>query len=273
MKLFLYILKISALAYIALLGIMYALQRKLLYVPSKARPSLENFKDVYTEVQTQTRDKLTLTHWYAKRGAPYILVFHGNAGNIESIAYKFRFLADQGYSVLLVSWRGYGGNPGHPTEMDLISDSALALEWLIEEEKIDSKDTVLLGESLGSGTAIALAAEYPVKGLILDGSFSSITDVAQTVYPFIPVRLLLKDTWDSLSRIKKTQSPILFIHSKHDDVLPFRFAQKLFQAANKPKKSIWLDHPGHDDNLSSKFVRKALFDFLQSLRGGLAGDF
>lgn len=265
MKLFLYVAKLFVISYIAFLGIMFVLQRRLLYLPSKTKPSLENFKGIYTEVKSQTQDKLTLTHWYARRGPPYIVVFHGNAGNIEDRAYKFRFLTNRGYSVLLAGYRGYGANPGRPAEPNLIADSALMLEWLIKEENASINEVVLFGESLGSGLAVALATQYPVKGLIFDGAYSSITDVAQSVYPFIPVRGLLKDTWDSLSRIHKVQSPILFIHSMHDPVLPFRFAQKLFQLANEPKQHIWLEHPGHNDNLSPEPVKKAIFDFLQSL--------
>lgn len=260
-----HIIKISVLAYLAFLGIMYFFQRKLIYFPSKARPSIESFSETYKEIQTQTKDNLTLTHWLARKGYPYIVIFHGNAGNIEDRTNKFRFLISKGYSVLLASYRGYGNNPGQPTEQDFISDSALILEWLFKQEKISSKEVILLGESLGSGVAVALATQYPVKGLILDGAFSSVTDVGQAAYPFVPVRRLLKDTWDSEFRIQQVQAPILFIHSEHDAIVPIRFAQKLFQAANQPKKHIWLEHPGHDNNLETEAVRKQLFYFLQSL--------
>ena len=226
---------------------------------------MRNWSGIYTEIQTQTENKLSLTHWYAKKGPPYVVVFHGNAGNIEDRAYKFKFLVDQGYSVLLVSYRGYGDNPGQPRESHLIADSVLALEWLLKKEKISAKDVVFFGESLGSGVAVALAAQYPVSGLIFDGAFSSVTDVGQAVYPFIPVRLLLKDAWDSKSRISKVHAPLLFIHSKKDAVIPFRFAQKLFEAANEPKKHIWLKHSGHNDNLEMESVRESILDFLQSL--------
>ncbi len=250
--------------YIVCVGIMYIFQRKWIYFPSKTPPSLKSFKGIYTEVQSQTSDKLTLTHWFAKQQAPYIMIFHGNAGNIENRAYKFQFLVDQGYSVFLVSYRGYGGNPGHPTESDLIADSAQALEQLIQQEKISFKNVFLLGESLGSGVATALATQYPVGGVIFDGAYSSIADVGQSSHPFLPVRWLIKDSWDSLSRIQKIKSPTLFIHSKRDPILPFRFAQKLFQATNKPKQYVWLEKSGHNDNLSSESVRKSIFNFLQS---------
>ena len=249
------------------LGIIYLFQRKLIYFPSKIQPALKNWSGVYTEVQTQTKDKLNLIHWYARRGSSYVVVFHGNAGNIEDRAYRFQFLVDQGYSVLLISYRGYGDNPGKPSESHLIDDSALALEWLFKQEKISAKDVILFGESLGSGVAVALASQYPVRGLIFDGAFSSAADVGQAVYPFIPVRLLLRDAWDSKSRISKVHSPLLFIHSKRDTVIPFRFAQRLFKAANEPKKHIWLKHSGHNDNLEVESVRESIFNFLKSLSG------
>jgi len=251
--------------YVALLSVMYLSQRKLLYFPLKVRPALESLSGVYSEVKTQTAVQLTLTHWYAKRGSSYVVVFHGNAGNIEGRGYKFEFLVDQGYSVLLVSYRGYGDNPGRPTEKDLISDSALALEWLFKQERVSPKEVVLLGESLGSGVAVALASKYPVKGLIFDGAYSSITDVGQSAYPLIPVRWLLKDTWNSQSRIQKVKSPMLFIHSKKDSVIPFRFAQRLFQSANEPKKSLWLEHSDHNYNLEIESVKQSVIEFLQSL--------
>ena len=263
MKSFLHTIVLLIAFYILLLGIVYLFQRKLIYFPLKMRPSLANLGGVYTEVYTQTQDQLKLMHWYAKQGQPYIVVFHGNAGNIESRGYRFKFLVDQGYSVLLVSYRGYGGNSGQPTEKDIISDSALVLEWLLTQEEISLNEVALFGESLGSGVAIALASQYPVKALLLDGAYSSIADVGQSAYPFLPVHWLLKDNWDSQSYIQKVQSSLLFIHSKKDSIVPFRFAYNLFQTANEPKEHIWLKESGHNDNLEQAIVRKSIIDFLK----------
>ncbi|MDE0120023.1 MAG: alpha/beta hydrolase [Bdellovibrionales bacterium] len=264
MKSFIHTVIFFLCSYVTLMGVAYFFQRKLMYFPFKAHPSLELLKGVYQEVYTQTKDQLSLTHWYAKKGRPYIVVFHGNGGNIEGRGYRFKFLVDEGYSVLLVGYRGYGSNPGQPTETNLISDSILALEWLLKEEQISAKEIVLFGESLGSAVAITLAVQYPVKSLIFDGAFSSATEVGQSAYPFLPVRWLLKDTWDSESRIQKVNAPLLFIHSKKDTIIPFRFARKLFQVANEPKQHIWLDREdsGHNSNLEIESVRKSIIDFL-----------
>ena len=264
MNSFLYAVKIFIFCYTALLIALYFLQRKLIYYPLKERPSLGELRGVYTEVETQTKEGIKLTHWYARQGPPYIIVFHGNARSIEDRGYKFKFLADQGYSVLLASYRGYGGNAGKPTEKHLIEDSALVLEWLLKEEGISSKDLFLFGESLGSGVAIALAGQYPVKALIFDGAPSSIADVGQAVYFFVPVRWLLKDGWDSVSRIQKVKAPVFFIHARKDKLVPFRLGQKLFATANEPKKHLWLDNSGHNTTLETELARTAIIDFIQS---------
>ncbi len=265
MNAFLYAIKLFLFCYMALLAVLYVFQRKLIYFPSKTDPLLGNLSGIYTEVQTQTKEGFTLTHWYAKQGHPYIVVFHGNAGNIESRGYRFKFLVDQGYSVLLVSYRGYGVNSGKPTEKHLIDDSALVLEWLLKKERISPKEVILFGESIGSGVAVALGAQHPVKALIFDGAPSSITEVGQAVYPFIPVRWFIKDSWDSKSRIQKVKSSTLFIHAKKDSIVPFRLGRKLFEAANAPKKHLWLEDSDHNDNLEKEFVRKSIIDFIQSI--------
>ena len=265
MSAFLYIVKFFLLCYLVLVAVLYLFQRELIYVPSKSRPFLGDLSSVYKEVQTSTEDGLFLTHWYSRQSPPYIVVFQGNAGNIEGRGQLYKFLTDQKYSVLLVGYRGYGANPGKPTEKHLIDDSHFVLEWLLKKEGISSKDLILFGESMGSGVAVAVAVQYPVRALIFDGAPSSVADVAQTVYPFIPVHWLIKDAWDTHSRITKIKAPSFFIHSKKDSVVPFRFGKKLFLAANEPKKHLWLEDSDHNSNLEKESVRKSIIDFIQSV--------
>lgn len=238
-------------------------QRKLIYFPDKTKPVLnEERSRFFTEVHTQTKDRLTLTHWYAKNDKPLIVVFHGNAGNIKDRAYKFDFLIEKGYSVFLVSYRGYGGNPGNPSEKNIIKDSELILEWIFKNENISSGEIVLFGESLGSCVMTKMAEKYAFKGLIFEGAPSSLVDVGRHYYPFLPVRSLLVDTWDSLSRIKNVNSPILFIHSKRDSIVPFKFGKKLFDLAPQPKKALWMEYTGHIDNLDDQGAIQAVLDFI-----------
>ena len=240
----------------------YVLQRRLIYFPLKSAPMLGALSSVYTQIYTQTSDGIRLLHWYARKEPPVVVVFHGNAGSIEGRGYKFKFLVDQGYSVLLAGYRGYGSNSGFPTEKDFIADSFLLVDWLLKEEGLSAQDIVFFGESLGSGPAIALAVQYKVKSLIFEGAPSSVMDIAQKAYPFLPVRWLLKDSWDSQSRIKNIKdTPKLFIHAKQDSVVPFHWGQKLFNSALEPKRSLWLDRAGHIDNLD--LVQKEVLNFLK----------
>lgn len=246
----------------------YIFQRKFIYFPSKALPSLNALSTVYAQAYTKTSDGLQLLHWYARKGRSVVVVFHGNAGNIEDRGYRFKFLVDQGYSVLLVGYRGYGSNSGYPTEKHLIADSALVVDWLLKEKRFSEKDMVFFGESLGSGVAISLAARYKVGGLIFEGAPSSVMEVGQRIYPFLPIRWLMKDTWNSKSRIKNVKDiPKLFIHARQDPIVPFYLGQRLFHEALEPKKPLWLNRAGHVDNL--ELVQQEVLDFLASTENGV----
>lgn len=250
--------------YFVVVCMVYVFQRKLMYFPLKSELSLDAVNGIYSQIYTGTSDGIQLLHWYAQRESAVVVVFHGNAGNIEGRGHKFKFLVDQGYSVLLVGYRGYGPNPGRPTEKDLIADSALVVDWLLEREKHSLKDIIFFGESLGSGVAISLALQYNVKGLIFEGAPSSAVEVGQEVYPFLPVKRILQDTWDSKSRIQSLEGiPKLFIHAKKDSVVPFHLGQRLFDKAPTPKKSLWLNRKGHVDNL--ELVQQEVLDFLKSI--------
>ena len=259
-----------AVVYGIVVWVAYVFQRKLMYFPLKSKLSLDAVNGIYSEIYTRTSDGIRLLHWYVQKENSVIVVFHGNAGNIEERGHKFKFLVDQGYSVLLVGYRGYGPNPGNPKEKDLIEDSALLIDWLLEKVH-SSKNLVFFGESLGSGVAIALALQYNIKGLILEGAPSSAVEMGQEIYPFLPVKRILKDTWDSKTRIQGLEGiPKLFIHARKDSVVPFHLGQKLFDKAPAPKKSLWLNRAGHVDNLD--FAQQDVLEFLRSL-GGVYGSY
>jgi hypothetical protein len=146
----------------------------------------------------------------------------------------------------MAEYRGYGGNPGTPTERGLVADGAAALDFL-DGEGIAANRLVIYGESLGSGVAVLLAAQREVAGLILEAPFTSVADVAQHHYSFMPASALVRDRFDSLARIGQVRAPILVLHGERDRVVPLRFGRALFDAAPEPKE-LWLAREaGHED--------------------------
>ena len=255
--------------YAALVGGLYMYQRHLLYHPfgSVATPVESGIPEM-RPITVTTEDDLSLTSWYAvaREGRPTIVYFHGNAGNISHRGPKIRPYLDAGFGVLLVGYRGYGENPGSPTEDGLYADGRAALEYLAIKG-IPAGRIVLYGESLGTGVAIHLAAERaakPVGAIVLESAFTSIAEVAQSHYPFIPAGHLVKDRFDSEAKIAAVRAPLFFIHGEQDRVVPFRYGQRLFAAAPEPKERHWIAGADHND-LHRFGVNRRVIAFLDGL--------
>ncbi len=240
---------IPLVAYVAVLALLYVFQRQLLYVPDRSRPELAGFAQPgLREVTLRTADGLSLSSWYLapRDGRPVIAYFHGNAGHAGYRADRLQRFARDGYGVLMVEYRGYGGNPGAPTEAGLYDDARAALDFL-EGEGIAGPRLVLYGESLGSGVAVRMAAEREIAALILEAPFTSVAAAAQYHYPFVPAALLIWDRFDSLSRIGAVTAPILIVLGGRDRVVPARLGQALFAAAPEPKERWIAPEAGHED--------------------------
>lgn len=241
--------------YATMVVVIYGFQRSLLYFPtlSKASRISSRVPDMQ-EIVFTTEDGLQLFAWYRKTtvsGLPTVVIFHGNAGSLADRGDKARVFLDQGYGVMLVEYRGYGGNPGTPTESGLMADGRAALAALAGFG-VGGRDVVLYGESLGSGVATAMALEArqnaaPVAALVLEAPFTSTVDVAMGRYPFLPVRWLMKDKYDSLSRMAEVKVPVLVVHGEKDHTVPVALGKKLFAAANQPKESVWVKDADHSD--------------------------
>lgn len=246
------LLATAAVAYGLLVGAMYTQQRQLLYFPDQARPAIERAGiDRMTAVETTTVDGLRLLAWYrpAPEGAPTLLYFHGNGGHIGYRADRAQALAARGYGLLLAEYRGYGGNPGSPSEDGFHEDARAALAFL-RQEGVAPRQIVLYGESLGTAVAVRLAAELaaagtPVRAVILESPFTSIADVAQHHYPFVPARLLVKDKFDAASRIGAVAAPVLVLHGEADRVVPVSFGRALYEAAKEPKRAWFSPRADH----------------------------
>jgi len=243
---------------------LYVFQRQLLYFPDRLRPELGDLAALgVREVTLKTADGLSLLSWYlpSRDGRSVIAYFHGNGGHIGYRAERLRLFAHAGYGVLMVEYRGYGGNAGAPTEPGLLTDGVAALDFLADEG-ITANRLVLYGESLGSGIAVPLAAQRTVAGLILEASFTSVAEVAQYHYSFIPAAALVRDRFDSLTRIGQVKSPILVLHGERDRVVPLRFGRGLFDAAPEPKE-FWIAPQAGHENLVRYGAFGAVLDFLQ----------
>lgn len=238
------LLKILAgilIAYLVAVTVLFLYQRRLIYLPDTTRVEPAAMGLGQADVVTvTTSDGLALTGWWlgAADDRPVLLYFQGNGGSIAGRAEKAATLHANGYSVLLAGYRGYGGNPGSPSEEGLLIDAQAWLDHLVARG-VQPGRIVLYGESLGSGVAVALVAarsqETRLGGMVLEAPFTSIRALAQAQYPLVPVRWLLLDPFDSLARIPLVRLPLLIIHGDRDRLVPLAHAERLIQAANAPK--------------------------------------
>ena len=252
------------LAYAAVAAALYLGQRSLLYLPDTTRPRLGPLSELgFREIVLTTTDGLSLLSWYRAPdpGAPVVAYFHGNGGHIGYRADRMMRFAEQRLGVLLLGYRGYGGNPGTPTEAGLYADAEAALDFL-RAEGVPANRLVLYGESLGSGVAVHMAAGREIAALILEAPFTRLADAAGYHYPFVPVSLLLRDRFDSLPKIGRVRAPILVLHGERDQVIPVRFGHALFAAAPEPKEGWFSPDAGHED-LAHFGGLDAVFDFLK----------
>lgn len=243
---------------------LYLCQRRLLYRPNDSRPRLEDLALLgVREVVLRTPDGLSLFSWYLppNSGRPVIAYFHGNGGHIGYRAERLRRFARDGYGVLLAEYRGYAGNPGIPCEAGLYADAEASLDFLGREAIAPSR-IVLWGESLGSGLAIYLAARHTIAGLILEAPFTSVAAAAQHRYPFVPAARLVRDRFDSLSRIGQVTAPLLVLHGERDMIVPVRHGRTLLDAASAPKEG-WFAPGGGHQNLAQFGALDAAIAFIE----------
>lgn len=234
--------------YATLLSGMYVIQRDLQYFPSNHDPLPAAVGLIGTErIQLSTADGETVVLWFSppEPGRPVILFLHGNAGSIADRADRFAFYQARGYGIAFLSWRGYGGSTGSPSETGFLADGKTAYDHLrglgVSPDRI-----ALVGESLGTGVAVQLAAANPVGAVVLEAPFSAAVDVARAAYPWLPVGLLMKDQFRSRDHIARVRAPILILHGDRDGVVPPGFGKRLYEAAQDPKTFLSLGPVGHE---------------------------
>jgi len=252
--------------YLALAALMYVAQRGLMYFPEGFRtaPADAGLPEA-AEVLLDTADGARVIVWHIppRDGRPVWLYFHGNGGALRYRVDRFRQLTAQGEGLVALSYRGYAGSTGRPSEAGLIADARAAYDFAAK--RYGAERIVLWGESLGSGVALALAAERPVARIVLEAPFVSAVDIAAGVYPFLPVRLLMKDQFRSDLRVAKVTAPVLVMHGDRDEVVPISSGQRLYKLITSPKRFVRLAGGGHE-NLGS-------FGAVEAARGFVAEKF
>lgn len=242
-----------ALIYIFVCGFMFFFQRKLQYHPDTEwqAPSLYNLEGA-EDVQLKTADGQSIHGWFAlptKPGMQVILYFHGNAEAIQARWERAQLFTDTGYGYFLVSYRGFGGSGGSPTEEGLMKDADAALAWL-EERGYEHEHLVYWGESLGSGVALQLAAKSVPAAIVLEAPFTSAANVARLQYWFLPVGTLMKDQFNSIDFIEHLQSPAFVFHGDRDFIVPFSMGKEVYDKIPTEKEFYPLVGGGHIDPLT-----------------------
>jgi fermentation-respiration switch protein FrsA (DUF1100 family) len=223
----------------------------------------------FEDVSFTSGDGTRLHGWYFEhpRAQAVVLYCHGNGENVAWMGPNIdRLRETYEVSIFAFDFRGYGRSAGRPNEEGIVADARAARAWLSERANIDSRQIVLWGRSLGGAVAVQLAADSPARGLILDRTFSSLTDVAAHHYPWLPVRLLLRNRYDSVDVIGQHRGPLLQSHGTLDQIIPFTMAEELFAAARAagPKRFFPLAGVGHNDPAPREYDR-AIAEFFRGL--------
>jgi fermentation-respiration switch protein FrsA (DUF1100 family) len=259
------ILVVVAAVLLAPIGLLWAFQRRLIYLPApRAVPPAASVLPTAEEVTFATADGLRLGGWFVPArpragtggGAvanpatrsPGVLVCNGNGGNRSLRAALADALSRMGLHVLLFDYRGYGGNPGDPSEEGLAADARAAQAYLAGRAEVDADRLVYFGESLGAAVALRLAVERPPAALVLRSPFASLAEIGRVHYPLVPVSLLLRDRYDSAALAGRLAAPLLVVAGGRDGIVPASHSRRLFAAAPQPKRLVVLEGADHNDH-------------------------
>ncbi len=248
-----FLLAIAA-GYAAIVLIVYLAQGRMLYLPNAAGPPLDvtpaSAGLSYEDVHLTTADGVTLHGWFVHGETNEVLLFfHGNAGDISHRLFSIRQFHDLGLSVFIVDYRGYGRSGGRPTEQGLYRDAEAAWRYLTETRGVAPGDIIVFGRSLGGSVAAWLAANQRPASLIVESSFTSVPDVAQELYWWLPARWLARFRHATREHVASVKSPVLVVHSRDDEIIPYHHAEAIFAAANEPRRLLTI-RGGHNNAIS-----------------------
>lgn len=263
-----WIIIVASLGYLGALAALFFAQRSFVFpVPTTARtaPRAAGFPQAEEHILTTLDgERVIVWHVAAKSGRRVVVYFHGNGDFLAGLVGRFEEIISDGTGLVALSYRGYAGSSGRPSERGLLLDAAAA--YAFAAALYPANRIVLWGFSLGSGVAVALAADHPVGGLILEAPYTSIEDVAAAAFPLLPVRYLVRDPFRSDQRIMRVSAPLLVMHGGQDATIPLRLGERLFALAREPKRFVRFDEGGHDDLGSFGAVETAR-QFIAALKG------
>lgn len=248
---------------LVVLALAWLFQRRLIYLPSAGKvPPAAELLHGGEDVTFETADGLRLKGWFVPAGAGHsratVLVLNGNAGNRMARVPLAAELSRAGLSVLLVDYRGYGGNPGHPSERGLVADARAARAYLATRDDVDPARLVYFGESLGAAVAVQLAVEQPPMALVLRSPFVSLAEVGRIHYPFLPVGLLLRDSYASIEQVGGLRCPVLVVAGAADEIVPWQQSRRLAAEIPEPKRFVLI--PGADHNSLELLAGQRMID-------------
>lgn len=257
--------------WLALLILVYVFQSRLIYFPEREITLMPAdlglpFEDIYLE----TRDGARIHGWFVPHPAPRatLLFLHGNAGNISARLDSVQRFYRMGLSVFIIDYHGYGHSSGSPGEQATYEDARAAWHYLIDDRRLPPERLLLFGRSLGGAVALWLASEYRPGALILESTFTSVADLGAELYPYLPVRWLARIRYPSLERMPGVKCPVLVVHSRDDEIIPYAHGRKLYQAATAPKQFLQLSGPHNDGYLrSGRKYTEGLYDFIYRYSG------
>lgn len=264
----------AASLYGALLLLLFILQPRLLYYPNLPSRDVtatpEDIRLSYEPVAIVTEDRIKLDGWFipAQDARGVLLFFHGNAGNISHRLDSLKIFNDLRLSVLIFDYRGYGRSEGRPSEQGTYRDAEAAWRYLTEQRHVPPHDIVFFGRSLGAAVATHLASRHVPRALILESAFTSVPDFAAELYPFLPARWLARFRYNTEDYLRSVDCPVLVVHGRDDEIIPYAHGERLFAAAREPKRflEIW---GGHNEGflLSGQHYVKGLDAFLTAYLG------
>ena len=261
---FLNIFFVLVVVYFLIVIFLFFYQRKLLYHPGENNylddASLNhNIEKIYIP----SDQKLVAWHFKKNPKLKTLLFFHGNAGKIDNRIYKLNEFSKLNINYLIFAYRGFSGNEGEPTEKGLYKDARAVKYWL-NLNNIQDNEIILYGESLGTAIAVDLAKEFDFSGIILESPFTSMQKLAKIYYPYLPIKLLLKDKYKTDEKMQNINSSILIMHGKKDKIVPFFMGEKIFDLAKNPKHSFFVDYDDHMMGYSNSLL-DSLDKFIKSL--------